>query len=79
MVQGTGPYDNQALNYHTAYGGMSFNHFSGSASLTTAEVSINELFNGGLRKEPVTWEKDHTIDYGSDFSDRTSELDYERV
>ncbi|EMY06419.1 pretoxin HINT domain protein [Leptospira interrogans str. 2002000626] len=46
--QGTGPYDNQALNYHTAYGGMSFNHFSGSASLTTAEVSINELFNGGF-------------------------------
>ncbi|WP_420323968.1 TIGR04388 family protein [Leptospira noguchii] len=44
--QGTGPYDNQALNYHTAYGGMSFNHFSGSASLTTAEVSISELFNG---------------------------------
>ncbi|EKP04478.1 intein C-terminal splicing domain protein [Leptospira kirschneri str. 2008720114] len=46
--QGTGPYDNQALNYHTAYGGMSFNHFSGSASLTTAEVSIAELFNGGF-------------------------------
>ncbi|WP_432211756.1 TIGR04388 family protein [Leptospira noguchii] len=46
--QGTGPYDNQALNYHTAYGGMSFNHFSGSASLTTAEVSISELFNGGF-------------------------------
>ncbi|WP_025178267.1 TIGR04388 family protein [Leptospira kirschneri] len=45
--QGTGPYDNRALNYHTAYGGMSFNHFSGSASLTTAEVSIAELFNGG--------------------------------
>ncbi|WP_413462962.1 TIGR04388 family protein, partial [Leptospira noguchii] len=46
--QGTGPYDNRALNYHTAYGGMSFNHFSGSASLTTAEVSISELFNGGF-------------------------------
>ncbi|WP_232613815.1 TIGR04388 family protein [Leptospira kirschneri] len=45
--QGTGPYDNRALNYHTAYGDMNFTHFSGSASLTTAAVSISELFNGG--------------------------------
>ncbi|MCL8312939.1 TIGR04388 family protein, partial [Leptospira interrogans] len=44
--QGTGPYDNQALNYQ--WGPSGFSHFSGSASLTTAEVSIYELLNGGF-------------------------------